>query len=382
MIASNKTMETSSYSYINTHARQLGQSGTEDDEMPPYQYMDDGKLSGIQYPGQHDVLSGRGGHAMAHSGNLKFRTLVDSYRPLFQQASSKRVRMDIANGVLAIWRGQNPIGRFLTKTEPLKDDSPWEDIGNRAALKKISQALRERRGYPMVAACQPGYHQNLQYSSMVLAAERTQAQPEDQMAQIKKIEEEIERLKQENAEQYKIQQYLLANQAQAQAPTQNHPTTGSISPQLTFSQPTHPIPPPPPASPEEADAVELAMKIDPDSHQSFKGTTTSTPIEQHLQFSALSPPNTEVSKPPLIPRPARMENRDKINSLTQVFDLGKGTDGSHSPDVDMGTSSDETTQKLMNEDLGSFSAGSTASPPMDGANHHHVRLNSNHSSSV
>jgi hypothetical protein len=47
--------------------------------------------------------------------------------------------------VVTAWRGLDPPGRFLQKTNPdLGDDSFWHDVGEKEARKKASQCLRER----------------------------------------------------------------------------------------------------------------------------------------------------------------------------------------------------------------------------------------------
>ena len=46
--------------------------------------------------------------------------------------------------VVEMWRKMTPPGRFLTLSQPkLGDDSPWQDIGDKAAQKKTAKRLRE-----------------------------------------------------------------------------------------------------------------------------------------------------------------------------------------------------------------------------------------------
>ena len=59
--------------------------------------------------------------------------------------SAKGKKPLIAMRVVSTWRGLNPPGRFLQKTDPdLGDDSTWHDVGEKEAKKKASQCLRER----------------------------------------------------------------------------------------------------------------------------------------------------------------------------------------------------------------------------------------------
>ena len=47
--------------------------------------------------------------------------------------------------VVVMWRGLDPPGRFLTKTDANQgDDSLWHDVGDKKAREKASQCLRER----------------------------------------------------------------------------------------------------------------------------------------------------------------------------------------------------------------------------------------------
>lgn len=47
--------------------------------------------------------------------------------------------------VVVMWRGLDPPGRFLTKTDAAQgDDSLWHDVGDKKAREKASQCLRER----------------------------------------------------------------------------------------------------------------------------------------------------------------------------------------------------------------------------------------------
>ncbi|CAB9517401.1 Transcriptional regulator [Seminavis robusta] len=104
----------------------------------------EGVMSGIKYPGKHDVICGRGGHSTTHTGNVQFRLLVDQFKDEYLK-SIKAERLQLATALVASWRNQTPPGRFLQRTDPSKgDESLWHDIGDAAATKKALNTLRQQ----------------------------------------------------------------------------------------------------------------------------------------------------------------------------------------------------------------------------------------------
>mmetsp|Transcript_1915 Transcript_1915/g.2827 ORF Transcript_1915/g.2827 Transcript_1915/m.2827 type:complete len:791 (-) Transcript_1915:2033-4405(-) len=102
-------------------------------------YTDEHPLEDVPRPGPHDVLYGRGGGTNHHSGNKKFRDLIDQYKPQYLKA--KRLdKPGIAMMVVTRWRMLDPPGRFL-KSVP---GNLWSDVGDAKAREKTSQALREK----------------------------------------------------------------------------------------------------------------------------------------------------------------------------------------------------------------------------------------------
>ena len=105
----------------------------------------------ITKPGPHDVLCGRGGGTNNHSGNVKFRQMINDHK-LRYLAASKVEKPKVAREVVKLWRALDPAGRFLAR----KDDSRkgpgsvkaegniWYDVGDKKAREKASQCLRER----------------------------------------------------------------------------------------------------------------------------------------------------------------------------------------------------------------------------------------------
>jgi hypothetical protein len=103
--------------------------------MPKEKYEGEG----IPHPHEHDVLSGRGNFVNYHPGNEHFRGLVRKYKvdyvkcPKPQKGKFSRVIYDEV-------RARDPPGRFLKQDPATK---LWHDIGEKKALDKTRQALRE-----------------------------------------------------------------------------------------------------------------------------------------------------------------------------------------------------------------------------------------------
>lgn len=96
-------------------------------------------MSGITAPHDHDVLSGRGNFVNYHAGNEHFRALVRKHKleyvkcPKPQKGKFSRMIFDEI-------KARNPPGRFLKQDMQTK---LWYDIGEKKALDKTRQALRE-----------------------------------------------------------------------------------------------------------------------------------------------------------------------------------------------------------------------------------------------
>lgn len=94
----------------------------------------------------NDVLFGRGGKTNHHEGNIRYRGLIDEkYRDIYEKCTTKTQKTNVAMAFIQEWRtgqAQGPPGRFL-KFNP--STALWEDVGDRRAREKISQALRESK---------------------------------------------------------------------------------------------------------------------------------------------------------------------------------------------------------------------------------------------
>jgi len=97
------------------------------------------RLTNIYQPNEHDVLSGRGNFVNYHRGNQFYRSLVKKH--FLQYVASPK--SDKPKYALLIYHEicmQNPPGRFLRQDAHSKI---WHDVGERKALDKTRQALRE-----------------------------------------------------------------------------------------------------------------------------------------------------------------------------------------------------------------------------------------------
>jgi len=108
-------------------------------------------LAEVMKPGPHDVLLGRGGGTNNHSGNIKFRKLVNEHKMRYL-ACSKVDKPKVAREVVQLWRKMSPPGRFLARKDETKrgpgsiksEDNVWIEVGDKKAREKASQCLRER----------------------------------------------------------------------------------------------------------------------------------------------------------------------------------------------------------------------------------------------
>lgn len=108
-------------------------------------------LTNVVKPGVHDVLCGRGGGTNNHSGNVKFRQLVNEHKITYL-AASKVEKPKVAREVVKLWRALDPPGRFLARTDDSKrgpgsvkaEGNVWYDVGDKKGREKASQCLRER----------------------------------------------------------------------------------------------------------------------------------------------------------------------------------------------------------------------------------------------
>jgi hypothetical protein len=93
----------------------------------------------IIYPHEHDVLSGRGNFVNYHPGNEYFRELVRQHK--VEYVACPKARKGKFSRMIVDEIGKRvPPGRFLKQDN---DTKLWYDIGDKKALDKTRQALRE-----------------------------------------------------------------------------------------------------------------------------------------------------------------------------------------------------------------------------------------------
>lgn len=105
----------------------------------PLTMSNKGQMDGIITPHDHDVLSGRGNFVNYHVGNEHFRALVRKHKVAYV-ACPKPKKGEFSKMIVDSIRNRNPPGRFLKQHNQTK---MWYDIGEKKALDKTRQALRE-----------------------------------------------------------------------------------------------------------------------------------------------------------------------------------------------------------------------------------------------
>jgi hypothetical protein len=93
----------------------------------------------IETPRDNDILSGRGNFVNFHPGNERFRAAVRKHKVQYV-AAAKCMKPKFAEMILDEIKLWNPPGRFLRQDDTTK---LWYDIGDKKALDKTRQALRE-----------------------------------------------------------------------------------------------------------------------------------------------------------------------------------------------------------------------------------------------
>ncbi|KAG7350976.1 hypothetical protein IV203_010336 [Nitzschia inconspicua] len=94
-------------------------------------------LTNIIEPTNIDILCGRDGYVQRHIGNQSYRQLVNANKEAYITCR-KTDKLKISRCIVAAVRERG--GRFLEKNAA---DGTWFDIGDKKAVEKTSQALRE-----------------------------------------------------------------------------------------------------------------------------------------------------------------------------------------------------------------------------------------------
>lgn len=111
-----------------------------EEKSTPAQKYTNWPLKEIKEPHDNDVLYGRGGGTNHHPGNKRYRKMVEDRK--LDYVNSKRLDKPlVALEIIKFWRSQEPPGRFLKLDEKT---GLWQDVGDKKAREKTSQALREK----------------------------------------------------------------------------------------------------------------------------------------------------------------------------------------------------------------------------------------------
>ncbi|KAL7464517.1 hypothetical protein ACHAXS_004852 [Conticribra weissflogii] len=107
--------------------------------------------TGVTNPCPNDVICGRGGAALRHPGNLAYRKLVNLNKGLYAtclKAEKLRISKSIVSAIREVKgrfleREDGKISTSLDEKDENGNPVTWRDIGDRRAIEKTSQALRE-----------------------------------------------------------------------------------------------------------------------------------------------------------------------------------------------------------------------------------------------
>ena len=90
--------------------------------------------------GKNDVLFGRGNHTKNHSGNLYYRALVSAVKDIYGLFAKDRKHL-IGELIYECIKSLQPPGLFMQEHQY----EHWGEVVKKDALRKISQALREKK---------------------------------------------------------------------------------------------------------------------------------------------------------------------------------------------------------------------------------------------
>ena len=91
-----------------------------------------------------------------HTGNIRFRALIQKYKPIYRD-TPKKLKPSVSTKVVAIWRAQEPPGRFLTRSDHYHGPRrTFYDVGDAAARRKAAQCLREKSSRERVESALAG----------------------------------------------------------------------------------------------------------------------------------------------------------------------------------------------------------------------------------
>jgi len=139
-------------------------------------------LTGVTKITENDIICGRGGVALKHPGNLAYRKIVGLNKGIYATCL-KAEKLKISKSIVAAIREIE--GRFLEREDGKPTSSlderdengnpvTWKDIGDKRAIEKTSQALRE--GQPKLLKKLAAMQGNMAQAPLPQSAQTTQHQ--------------------------------------------------------------------------------------------------------------------------------------------------------------------------------------------------------------
>jgi hypothetical protein len=89
---------------------------------------------GYTEPGPFDVICGKGKHALRHSGNIRFRSMIEEKLSVYAMATTKLEKSTIVSSILDGVRDKSPLGGFVRC-----ENGQWFEVGDHLAREKIGQ---------------------------------------------------------------------------------------------------------------------------------------------------------------------------------------------------------------------------------------------------
>ena len=90
-------------------------------------------------PGPYDVICARGKQAAQHPGNVRFREIIQRFKPDYSQATSKVEKSLLVSEIVDSVREFTPNGGFVKKF-----GGRYYEVGDSVAREKIGQCLRDQ----------------------------------------------------------------------------------------------------------------------------------------------------------------------------------------------------------------------------------------------
>ena len=114
---------------IDVLTKKVGKSGT---------FCGSTLLAADFIPGRFDVICARGKHAKQHTGNHRFRQIIEMSLPKYDKATTKLEKSLIVSSIVDSVRQASPNGGFVRE-----EKGRWYEVGDHIAREKVGQCLRD-----------------------------------------------------------------------------------------------------------------------------------------------------------------------------------------------------------------------------------------------